>query len=154
LYGFTYFNSALNKNIKETINLSDAIIGANKIRISDDDKSGSLLEFIDFSITKWELATTSDTYKNDYPIAFKITGKITGANPADANSNYIYGNGTAPGFNQSDINNTECWMYICISNDGKFIRSPFSKTGKDNGVVPVQLNTNPVGALRVYTKTP
>jgi uncharacterized protein YjdB len=120
-------------------------IESGKIYITDG--TGSTADFLEFTITKWETGTTPDKYKSSYPIALKITGKITGAKPDSPN---LYGSSTAPGFTVSDINNTECWMYLYIDNDGKFIRAPFSKANKNNGTVAVQENNN--GSLRIYSK--
>jgi len=134
--------SAIYGGITETVEIKK-----DQLRIFDDEKSGANMDFLDFSITKWELATTPEKYKSSYPIAFKITGKITGAKPDSPN---LYGASTAPGFTTSDLNNTECWMYLYISNDGKLIRTAFSKASKNNGTVAVQENNN--GTLRAYTK--
>jgi len=123
-------------------------IESGKLRISDNAKgTGSLEDYLEFSITKWETFTTPDKYKSSYPIGLKITGKITEAKPLDTTQ--LYGPSTASGFTLADKGTTECWMYIYIDNDGKFIRAPFSKTGTNNGTVAVQENKS--GTLRVYS---
>ena len=151
-YTTTYSNNE-SKSITETIEISKDLL-----KIYDNNKTGSDLEFLNFSITKWETATTPNSptdYRKDYPTAYKITGRITGANPiTTTGTNSLYGPSTATGFTQSDIKTgtaagTECWMYIYIANDGKFIRTPFSKTGTDNGTGPVTS-----ALVRAYTKAP
>jgi len=129
------------KTLTETIEITETTLN-----IYDDENTGSKQDFLNFSITNWETAATPDSYKDDYPYAFKITGKITDAKPIDAST--LYGSSTAPGFTQTDKNTTECWMYIYISRDGKIIRSPFSKAGRDNGTAPIITNTK----LRIYSK--
>jgi len=142
-YRTTYLLS--NQITIETINISNDLL-----KISDNYTPGNP-DFLNFSITKCEKATTPNDYKNDFPIAFKITGKITGAKPISSTS--LYGTSTASGFTESDINTTECWMYLYISYDDvefEFIRSPFSKADKDNGTAPVNTSSSVNNSLRVY----
>jgi uncharacterized protein YjdB len=126
------YTSKYNETTEETIELS-----GERFYLYDDTASGANLEYLDFSITKWETATAPG---GTYTTAYKITGKITGANKITTGASpNLYGPSTAPGFTETDIKKgtaqgTECWMYIYISSTGKsFVRTPFSKTGKDNG---------------------
>jgi len=110
----------------ETVELSGG-----RFYLYDNAKSGAELEFIDFSITKWETATVPSAQSGTFTKGYKITGKITGANPKNTGASpNLYGSTTAPGFTQSDINNTECWMYVYISSTGgSFVRTQFNKAG-------------------------
>jgi len=128
------------KDYIETVELS-----SKRFYIYDNFAEGDKLEFLDFTITKWDDAQPPSGYQTSYLYGYKLTGKITGANPK--NTNNLYGSNGAPNFSDTDINNTECWIYIYIDKDGKFIRSLFSKaSGTDN--------KNPVSstAVRIYSK--
>jgi len=148
-YEGSYTNSS-SKTIKETI-----VLSSDNLKITDDvETAADKIEFLDFSITKWETAATPSAQSSAYPTAFKITGKITGARPiVSTGSTNLYGSLTAPGFAQSDITNgTECWMYIYINSAGtSFIKSAFSKAGKDNGTAPVTYTSSNL-AIRTYSK--
>jgi len=135
------------------LNTEKIILAKDSFHIEDNEKTGSNMDFLDFTITEWKaIANPADAnYKTDYPIALSITGKITGAKPSGATPP-LYGGATAPGFKQSDINVTVCTMYLYISNTGTFIRTPFSSSTIQNGPKPVATNTSPAGTLRVYTK--
>jgi len=147
-YTGKYTNSS-SKTITETIKIANGLISIS------DDFDASNPDYLDFSVDKWEIVTTPTFNQSaNYPYAFKITGKITDAKPViTTNPTNIYGSQTAPGFTQSDINSTTCWMYIYISNTGDIIRSPFSKDGKNNGTNPITYTSSNT-TLRVFTKTP
>ncbi|MDR0302993.1 MAG: hypothetical protein LBI04_11875, partial [Treponema sp.] len=59
------------QDVTETV-----VIKLKSFRIFDTTSS-----FLDFSIDKWEIVETPAAYKDDYPNAFKFTGKITAADP-------------------------------------------------------------------------
>ena len=127
------YTASYNSTTTETIELS-----GERFYLYDNTASGANLEFLDFSITKWDTATAPG---GTFSTAYKITGKITGANKkvTGGSSTYLYGPTTAPGFVETDIKTgtaqgTECWMYIYISSTGgSFVRTPFSKDDKNNG---------------------
>ena len=110
-------------------------------RVSDDEKSGTNQDFLEFSITKWESVDVPQQYENIAMKGYKFTGKITGGKEVQStgNTTYIYGTGTAPGFTQADINNTVCHMYIFTNGSGarySVFRTVFSKeTGTDNKTI-------------------
>ena len=144
-YSGKYKNSS-NKEITETVNISRDFI------YITDNENTSNPDYFDFTVDKWEPATTPETYKSAYPIALKITGKINNAKPVGASA--LYGTSTAKDFTQSDITNkTTCWMFVYVSSDGKVIRSPFNKTsttaGTDNRTAPVMSTTTDP---RIYSK--
>jgi hypothetical protein len=107
-------------------------------------------EHLYFSISDWKSAKTPPEYFDDYPNAFKITGRITDAYPQQNNPpSYLYGNKTAPGFTSADINSTECWMYLYFDDYGEeLIRTAFSKAGNLNENVITETNNEP----RVYRR--
>jgi uncharacterized protein YjdB len=143
-YSGTY-NASATKKVIETIKIENGLI-----TISDNDHAvGVQPDFLELTVDKWEAAEAPTAYKTNYPIAYKITGKITNAQPKTGTP---YGNLTAAGFTPSDItNNTTCWMYIYISYSGDILRTPLSKSGKDNGTAPVPF-TSTDKTIRVYSR--
>jgi uncharacterized protein YjdB len=155
-YTVLYYNSTAKKQLTETIVINSGTY-TNQFRISDNEKTGTAEEFFLVDISKWELATTPDSYKSSYPIALKMTGKVSDALPT--NTDNLYGSQTAPGFKQDDITNkTDCWVYFYISSDGKkIIRSVFSKgtgAGTTTAVVSLETSSASTTTVRAYTKTP
>jgi len=152
-YTGTYYNTTDSKDRTEVILLNNTQFYITDTNTNPTPESeGMNDDFLNFTITAWELATTpaSNNLNTTYPIALKISGKIKAANPTDSDN--IYGTATASGFVQSDIDNaTPCWMYLYISNDGKFIRSAFSK-GTGNNTAPVTSTKNGTTTNRIYTK--
>jgi len=128
----------------------------NTFNISDDTKKTdgtSANSHLHFTITDWDdTVTTPATYATDFPKAFKFTGKIV-----EATADYVPSMKTAPDFVlatdvKSDGTGPDCWMFLYISADGKkFVRSAFSKTGKDNKADPIKNNAD--SKDRVYTKS-
>jgi len=147
-YG-TYTAKYSNNTVTETI-----VLTKTTFHIEDTVISGANAEFLDFAITEWDTVTThpSATNQKDYPIVLKITGKITGAKPDKLD---LYGSLTSAGFSSADFNETTCTMYFYVSNNGTFVRTPFSssKNTQNNGVAPVAMNSTSNKVLRVYTKT-
>ena len=129
-YAATYMNSP-GKIITEIIQIDKSYF-----RIEDNDPSGR--DYLYFDIIDWESDKTPPGYFDDYPKAFKITGRITDAKPQV--SGYLYGSKTAQGFTSEDISNgTTCWMYLYFDydysyddEDIRFIRTAFSKAGNLN----------------------
>jgi len=141
-YTATYMSNS-NKSITETITILD-----DRFYISDNEKENPTEpDYLDFKIEKWENFITPNTYNSDYPIAFKITGKII------LQKGYVPSTNTAPKFDattdvKGDGTGPDCWMYIFFDdNENRFtlLRSPFSKSDQYNG-------TNTI--VRVYTKAP
>lgn len=127
------------------------IIADNSFKISD--SSGSL----EFNITDWEYAATPGKYIDDYPNALKFKGAITKANPDSGPNSYIgsfsqTGRGITPDDIKANGSGTVCWMYLYISDDGKFVRTPFTKTGAAKENKDVVLTTSTSGVPRVYVK--
>jgi hypothetical protein len=146
-------------NITETV-----VLDENRFFICDNSFDGGssgvgsgTLNYIDFEIAAdgWEKDTTPPDYADDYPYAFKFTGKIKN------HFNYIPSGATAPGgtggFSATDITNeTECWMsiYFNINDNDEFIfvRTAFSKEGANNEGRVVDFRTDQTyRAIRRYT---
>jgi hypothetical protein len=142
IYNVTYLNSS-SKMITEIIQINET-----NFKIEDNDPTGRASLY--FEISDWKSDVTPSTYSSDYPNAFKITGRITGANPQQGGDKpSLYGNKTAPGFTAADINSTDCWMYLYFDNDGEeLIRTAFSKTGNLNENVYTESNN----MARIYRR--
>jgi hypothetical protein len=137
------------KIITEIIHLDE-----DRFQIMDNDLSvPGVHDILDFAISKWEPIDTPDKYKTVYPYAFKITGKVMNAYPQGGGGTpYLYGTKTAPGFTASDLNSTECWMYLYFNytrfkEEISLIRTAFSKAGNLNENVIIDTNNN---LARVY----
>jgi len=149
----TYSLNSVNTSEKVTFDKTNVKI--------DETKNGVAGDHIYFTATKWEKYTVPTWTDASYPstggtecnftVGFRITGKITEAEPGTAtgSAGSLYGGTTAPGFSKEDITNgTECWIYLYLDEDGDYlVRSPFSKTGKDNGDKPVKGSD---GSVRCY----
>jgi len=152
--GYSTAYDLAGKNVNEYVKFEK-----NRIMMWDNSNT-TKTEYLDFEITKWEDDTTptfiasvqvAGIEKDNFPNAFKITGKIKGANPI--NSDNLYGTKTAPGFKQEDINTTSAVIYLYIGGgdsdddviDLTVLRSILTKTG-DN----IQPITGSDGAIRYY----
>jgi hypothetical protein len=131
--------------ITETIELS-----ATSFYIKDDSNgAGNTPDDLTFTITSWEEATPPAAIAATYPKAYKFGGKITAA--SSDGDDYIPSPKTAPGFADSDINVTTCYMYIYFNGETgsiTFVRTAFTKSAT---VVP-DVVTGSDSANRVYTK--
>jgi len=128
----------------------------NSFYISDNEKDPNPRDYLSFAIQKWEEADVPSTYSGNnynYTGGYKFTGIITAGKPVENNS--IYGSETASGFSQSDINTTQCRMYIFYKMDtaGKvtFIRSKFTK-GTEAEADKTAVSGSGENGLRVFTK--
>jgi len=155
VYKCTYASTAGGSNVTETIRF-----GANTFNISDDENTHSDADFLNFTITKWEIVAPIDTTYTD---AYKFTGKIVDQN------DYVPSTYTAPGasdtaggaFSASDVKadgtGPDCFMYIYIKpSDGSFKRSAFTKstTARPAVVTGAGATTGAARIDRVYAKQP
>jgi len=118
-------------------------IKKDKITFTDNEKSKAnstaIDDYIVFTVTKWETASvpTMTGYTGNgssgltYTKGFKITGKITAAQPS--NTSTVYGPSTCPGITSSDVGTTELYIYFYFTDDPDpddryLARSAFFKT--------------------------
>ena len=147
----TYSGEGYKANLTETIVFSES-----SFRISDNESTPE--DYLEFEITKWEAAVVPQANYFDYLDGYKFTGKIKKGKPVTTGTDsFIYGKATAPGFNQSDIDNgTECHMYIYTNGSGanfKFARTTFYKNS-DPKSNPSAFVKTVAGERREYQKKP
>jgi hypothetical protein len=115
----TYSNNS-GKQVTETIEISKTLI-----KFFDNDVGvGEQADFLNFVPSKWEAYTTLPQFPGytgnavtdkTYTKGVKVTGKITDAKPKATDK--IYGPSTCPGLNQSDLNTTEVYIYLYITEE-------------------------------------
>jgi len=153
-YSVKYWNMAADasdttgrKELTEKINLTTDT----RFYIEDDSAgTGANKDYLEFTITKWNESTTPDAYKAAYPNAFKFEGKIVTQKGFCGNDSQ-----TGKGISATEAPGLECTMYLYFSDDGKFVRTPFTKKGattEDTSIVVNYTTGTGANAPRVYTK--
>jgi len=135
-------------NVVETVVLTET-----SFVISDVTTGSATQDKLEFKIESWAFAATPSTYSTAYPNAFKFTGKITSSTSGYYSATSQTGKDIAATDIKADGSGTTCSMYLYFSGDGKFVRTPFTKSGATENVNIVLFYTTPIaGPDRVYTK--
>lgn len=141
----TSSNAPSSSSIVETI-----VLAEDSFVISDNTSSADELKF---SIREWDYASTPDVYSDAYPYALSFKGKITESSAGYYGTSSQTGKGITVSDIKKDGSGPDCWMYLYFNDDGKFIRTPFTKSGAAENKTVVLHWTSPAGApLRVYEK--